>query len=434
MRRGKGTHSRCLVFIFANILSFLLQSQIVVSIRVEANVGCEHSDWLSDGSCDVVNNNQECQWDGGDCCEDTAPSNVVDTDYCPGDCSCRDPNSEFSGVVYATFDDLKDNYHGPDVKVEDPESKAVTSIAKWFVGNLNEQMGAYSSSRLKLQKTLHAMTEHDTVFFNEVVDGQTVQFPVQGRTHSIVVLTEQRVNSKLYQNVEIPLWEVRNATIFNTSFTYEEPFLIHHHVPIRTPVTDSLGVAQAQLVIDSLNAAASVEDRYQLSHYGGAERQCLDIDQTDLFYEKDNSTGRVTICLSYISFAADDRLAHEEGTISPKLFIGAVYRNPNKMSEVVSIMDLQKSADVKDYANLQRIVRPETDYAFYYDYGSNYGSSSWIFVFLVGSIAAMGIATACFCNRTKRFWRRQSANLELPENQSLNLKYESDNLTSGASL
>merc|ERR1740130_1564218 len=280
------------------------------------------------------------------------------------------------------------------------------------------------------------MSEHDTVFFNELVDGQSVQFPVQGQTQSIVVLTEQRVNSKLYQNVEIPLWEVRNATIFNTSFTFEDPYLIHHHVPVRTPVTDSLGVAQVRLVIDSLNAAASgEEDRYEMSHYGGAERQCLDIDQTDLFYEKDNVTDRVTICLSYVSFAAEDRLAVEEGTISPKLFIGAVYRNPNRMSEVVSIMDLQKSADVNDYENLKRIVRPETDYTFYKEYGNSFGSSRPLFLF-VASLSTLGVAVACLCNnRTKKLWRRRGDSSNAGGPESLNLKYtdESHSLTSSRS-
>merc|ERR1712088_743102 len=28
-------------------------------------------DSIGDGECDYVNNNEECQWDGGDCCKDS---------------------------------------------------------------------------------------------------------------------------------------------------------------------------------------------------------------------------------------------------------------------------------------------------------------------------------------------------------------------------
>merc|ERR1711962_26814 len=39
-----------------------------------------------DGECDDINNTEECQWDGGDCCGD----NVV-TDHCSA-CECLDPD------------------------------------------------------------------------------------------------------------------------------------------------------------------------------------------------------------------------------------------------------------------------------------------------------------------------------------------------------
>ena len=29
---------------------------------------CENENWIGDGYCDDVTNNQDCQWDGGDCC------------------------------------------------------------------------------------------------------------------------------------------------------------------------------------------------------------------------------------------------------------------------------------------------------------------------------------------------------------------------------
>ena len=43
--------------------------------------------WIGDNVCDDVNNNEGCQWDGGDCCGD----NVVTT-YCQV-CACLDPGA-----------------------------------------------------------------------------------------------------------------------------------------------------------------------------------------------------------------------------------------------------------------------------------------------------------------------------------------------------
>ncbi len=62
--------------------------------------------WVSDGYCDNINNNPECNWDGGDCCEDTCE----DDDYQCGEfyqldlnsdeCwdNCFDPNSCGTGL------------------------------------------------------------------------------------------------------------------------------------------------------------------------------------------------------------------------------------------------------------------------------------------------------------------------------------------------
>ena len=45
-------------------------------------------DWIEDGVCDDVNNNEGCQWDGGDCCGD----NVNDLwDVWCIVCACLDP-------------------------------------------------------------------------------------------------------------------------------------------------------------------------------------------------------------------------------------------------------------------------------------------------------------------------------------------------------
>ena len=48
--------------------------------------GCARPDWQADNYCDDINNNAECNYDGGDCCGAN-----VDTTYCQ-DCQCLDPN------------------------------------------------------------------------------------------------------------------------------------------------------------------------------------------------------------------------------------------------------------------------------------------------------------------------------------------------------
>ena len=52
--------------------------------------GCEYPDWIDDDYCDDDNNNEECEWDGGDCC-----GSNVNTDYCI-DCECLDPDDDGS--------------------------------------------------------------------------------------------------------------------------------------------------------------------------------------------------------------------------------------------------------------------------------------------------------------------------------------------------
>jgi len=47
---------------------------------------CGSPQWFGDNYCDDDNNNEECGWDGGDCCGD-----VVNTQYCSA-CECLDPN------------------------------------------------------------------------------------------------------------------------------------------------------------------------------------------------------------------------------------------------------------------------------------------------------------------------------------------------------
>merc|ERR1712223_1911255 len=47
---------------------------------------CGSPQWFGDNYCDDENNNEECGWDGGDCCGDN-----VNTQYCSA-CECLDPN------------------------------------------------------------------------------------------------------------------------------------------------------------------------------------------------------------------------------------------------------------------------------------------------------------------------------------------------------
>ena len=56
---------------------------------------CE-KEWIGDGNCDDVNNNEDCQWDGGDCC-----GNSVNTQYCQV-CACLDPGAGDSGTTTIT--------------------------------------------------------------------------------------------------------------------------------------------------------------------------------------------------------------------------------------------------------------------------------------------------------------------------------------------
>ena len=56
-----------------------------LSCCTSASVCLGNSDWIGDGYCDDQNNNEECQWDGDDCC------NGGNEDYCDV-CGCLDPN------------------------------------------------------------------------------------------------------------------------------------------------------------------------------------------------------------------------------------------------------------------------------------------------------------------------------------------------------
>ena len=50
---------------------------------------CGSPQWKGDSYCDDENNNEGCNWDGGDCCGED-----VDKAYCT-ECKCKDP--KFAG-------------------------------------------------------------------------------------------------------------------------------------------------------------------------------------------------------------------------------------------------------------------------------------------------------------------------------------------------
>ena len=57
------------------------------------SAGCSgYTNWIADGYCDAVNNNMECSYDGGDCCEPIANTNYF----------CLDPNGGNGGNTTTT--------------------------------------------------------------------------------------------------------------------------------------------------------------------------------------------------------------------------------------------------------------------------------------------------------------------------------------------
>ena len=54
--------------------------------------GCNAA-WITDGYCDDINNNNDCNYDGGDCCGCN-----VNTEWCT-ECQCLDPNGSGGGTT-----------------------------------------------------------------------------------------------------------------------------------------------------------------------------------------------------------------------------------------------------------------------------------------------------------------------------------------------
>ena len=70
--------------------------------------GCGgNTGWIGDSACDDINNNEECQWDGGDCC-----GNNVNTQWCQV-CACLDPGATtmVGGSTMPTTVQEQSKYH-----------------------------------------------------------------------------------------------------------------------------------------------------------------------------------------------------------------------------------------------------------------------------------------------------------------------------------
>ena len=63
-------------------------TQLPTTTTTTQPLGCGFPYWKGDNWCDDENNNEGCDWDGGDCCGDQ-----VKTYYCTA-CLCLDPNFE----------------------------------------------------------------------------------------------------------------------------------------------------------------------------------------------------------------------------------------------------------------------------------------------------------------------------------------------------
>merc|ERR1711939_847777 len=63
----------------------------------ESAPGCGSIKYKGDGNCDDDNNNEGCDYDGGDCCAKTVKSGVVKKQYCK-QCKCVDPKNQSPAV------------------------------------------------------------------------------------------------------------------------------------------------------------------------------------------------------------------------------------------------------------------------------------------------------------------------------------------------
>jgi len=86
-------------------IKFLLMSIISLSaIFAQCDDIGGNSTWIADGYCDTGNNNETCEWDGGDCCESTCVDADYSCDAVTGPCAannCLDPigNNDNCGEI-----------------------------------------------------------------------------------------------------------------------------------------------------------------------------------------------------------------------------------------------------------------------------------------------------------------------------------------------
>ena len=60
----------------------VLQCKCIDPDNLGEPTGCVSPAYKGDGNCDDGNNNEGCEYDGGDCCATTAKNGKVKTKYC----------------------------------------------------------------------------------------------------------------------------------------------------------------------------------------------------------------------------------------------------------------------------------------------------------------------------------------------------------------
>ena len=90
--------------------------------------GCGFPQWVGDNFCDDENNNEECGWDGGDCC-----GNNVVTQYCTI-CACLDPNGIVPNTTSPNTPITSSTVFPPDITTTSSNSTDCGS-PQWFGDN-----------------------------------------------------------------------------------------------------------------------------------------------------------------------------------------------------------------------------------------------------------------------------------------------------------
>jgi hypothetical protein len=233
------------------------------------------------------------------------------------------------------------------IKKLDPKDREMVMTARWYIGEENKSLGRSSSSELGLLSVLHALKEKDVVSIQEDAGAYVYQYQDKGETFSVVLFTEQKVKSDLYSLVEVPLWEVRNATIYKSTTMSDYFSVVKEHVPPRREVKigDPAVKRLKPVVLDYMNEDAGYE-RFGEMHVFAAEKQELDVDFKDLFYEKQAEGEEVMVRLTYLFFGVADAEKPAQ-----QHFIASVYSSPDYQHRVVRLMDVKNRKDVDDFAS-----------------------------------------------------------------------------------